>query len=360
VVSAGYGIFYDRYVLSYLGRAFDKNGLHAFEQVANGPAAAALFQGAAGGSLLTPAAGIAPSIFRADPSLPTSYSEQASLGLQYLVEKNTTFEATYHFTRGVKLSRTRNINLAPPVTLTLANAASLGFTAPTAQQIGQPVFSGARLGPTYDNIYQLENAAGSTYHGLSISLNRKLTELNFSANYTISKTLDDASDFDEQPQNPYAVWAEKALSRNDQRHRFTLTALWEVKFGTEGWKKVVGKLELAPILTIGSGRPVDPLVGVDANHSGAWPFDVRPVGLARNSLKTPTVANVDFRISKQISVPEHGHVSLMVDFFNMLNRRNITQLNQFYGAGAIGLSGFATPLGPQRPRENQFAVEWEF
>src|SRR5437870_3091183 len=71
VLRAGYGIFYDRHVLANLNRAVSENGAHGFEQVANGNIAANLFPGASGGSLISPAVGIAPSIFRPDPRLAT-------------------------------------------------------------------------------------------------------------------------------------------------------------------------------------------------------------------------------------------------------------------------------------------------
>ena len=360
VFRAGYGIFFDRYVLAYLGRAIEKDGIRGFEQVTYGDTAASLFQGAAGGSLLGPAAGIVPSIYRPDPKLPTTYSQQTSFGAQHQLSKTTSVEANYLFIRGIKLSRTRNVNLQPPVQLTLLNAASLGITVPSPQQVSQLIFPPSRLDPSWNNIYQLEDDASSTYHGLALTLTRKLTELNFSASYTYSKTIDDASDFDEQPQNPFAVDAERALSRNYQAHRFTLSALWEAPAEAAGWMKVLKHVAVAPILTIGSGRPVDALTGLDSNRNGAWPLSARPLGFSRNSLLTPTTANLDFRVKRDVMIRDHGHVSFMLDFFNALNRQNVVQLNPIFGSSATALAGFGNPLGPHRPRETQLAVEWEF
>jgi hypothetical protein len=147
-----------------------------------GDAAATAFQAASGGSLLAPIGGLRPSIFRADPGLATSYSQQTSFAMEHLVARDLTASASYLFVRGVKLSRTRNINLLMP----------------------GPVFGSGRADPRFENIYQLENSAGSTYQGVSFSVNHKMSnELAFSASYTLSKTFDDASDFDEQPQNPF-------------------------------------------------------------------------------------------------------------------------------------------------------------
>ena len=121
--------------------------------------------------------------------------------------------ADYLFTRGVHLPRTRNVNLLSPIVLSAVNAAALEVPTPTEQQLGRPVFPIQRMDPRFDAIYQLEDSASSSHHGLTLSLNRRLSkEWELLAAYTLSKTMDDASDFDEQPQNPYDLRAEWALS----------------------------------------------------------------------------------------------------------------------------------------------------
>src|SRR6266704_4144692 len=111
VFRAGYGVFFDRYVLANLTRAIEKNGSQAFEQVADGNAAVSLFAAAQGGPLVAPVSGIAPSIFQPDPCMATPYSQQASAGAEYLLAKNLTLRADDLFVHGLKLSRTLNVNL---------------------------------------------------------------------------------------------------------------------------------------------------------------------------------------------------------------------------------------------------------
>src|SRR5258708_11391862 len=53
----------------------------------------------------------------------------------------------------------------------------------------------------------------------------------FRSSYTLSKTFDDASDFDEQPQNPFDLRAENAVSRQHHQQRFVFNALWELPIG---------------------------------------------------------------------------------------------------------------------------------
>ena len=369
VLRAGFGIFFDRHLLAAVNRAIDKNGLQAFEQVAYGQVANQIFQSELGGSSTAPIPLVLPSIFTADPHLQTSRSQIASTGVEHMLTPNLTASATFLFARGLHLSRTVNSNLQPPVLLTPQNATSLGIPDPFPQQLGRLVFSPSRLSSKFDGIYQWQNHAGSVYKGMAISLNRRLSnEIEFSGSYTLSKTVDDASDFNEQPENPYLLDAERALSTNDQRHRFVFSGTFDLPFGDEeeGKKpsgvlpKVLGNIEIAPILTIGSGRPINPLTGFDANRSGSFPPSSRPRGFGRNSLRTGTHAQLDLRVLKFFKIGEHGKLDFVVESFNLLNHTNVLALNQFSGAASLPLSEFTAPNKASIPRQLQFSVDLEF
>lgn len=376
VFRAGFGVFYDRYILAFLNRAIQKDGVRAFEQVAEGDAAAAIFQQVAGGKLPAPVPGLRPSIFRSDIGLSTPYSEQVNASIEHLLAKNLTASATYLFVRGVKLPRTFNVNLLPPVILTPTNAESLGVPNPTPQQLGREVFSTARKDLTFDSVYQLENSSSSTYHGLSLTLNKRMSnELAFSANYTLSKTVDDASDFDEQSQNPFDLRADRSLSLSHQRHRFVLSALIDLPFGEEKGShqtstsikdkhdlraSIFSHISFAPIVSLGSGRPVNPLTGVDSSRNEAFPLSARPLGLSRNSRRPPAFTSIDLRVVKFLKFPAGRRLNFVLEFFNVLNHRNITQINPFFGSGSAPLSGFATPTDAANGRQVQLSLDFEF
>jgi hypothetical protein len=371
VLRAGYGVFFDRYLLAFLNRGMQLDGNRAFEQLAFDNAAAALWQATRGALAVSPVSTIAPSVYRPEPGMATPYSQQANFGIERLLGRNTTASAAYLFVRGVKLPRTVNVNLAPPVALTSANAAALGFPPPEPQQIGRPVFGPARLNPQYNAIYQLQDRSSSTYHGLSLGLNRRLSnEVAFSANYTFSKAIDDASDYDEQPQSPYNFRAERALSANDQRHRFAFSGLFDLPFADEEdrnsgsqnnvVKILLGNIEIAPIFAVASGRPLDPLVGFDANHSSAFPLAARPLGRARNSIMSASTANLDVRLLKFFNVKPHGKLDFVVEAFNVFNHRNVSALNPVYGAGVFPVSSFLQPVETLKPRQLQFSIDFEF
>jgi len=373
VLRAGYGMFFDRYVLANLSRAIEKNGSQAFEQVADGNSAVNLFALAQGGPLAAPDPAIAPSIFRPDRQMATPYSQQASAGGEYELAKNLTLRGNYLFVHGLKLPRTINVNLLPPVVLTVANAGALGVANPMPQQIGREVFTPGRRNPQFDDIYELQDSAASTYHGASLTLSRRMNEeLEFSASYTLSKTFDDASDYDEQPQNPFDLRAENAVSRQQQQQRFVFNALWDLPIGDEeekggkseentGWlTQTFGHIEVAPILTFESGRPVNPVTCLDSNQNHAFPLSARPLDFGRNSLTTPALFTMDFRALKYFPFGGKKRLDVVAEFFNLFNRANVSQINPVFGSGLTPIAGFKQPIAGTGARQIQFSLDFEF
>lgn len=194
-------------------------------------------------------------------------------------------------------------------------------------------------------------------------------ELEFSASYTLSKTFDDASDFNEQPQNPLDLRADRAVSVQHQQQRFTANALWELPIGEEEagktpmdtWvTRAFGHIELAPILTVDSGRPVNPLTGIDSNGSHPLPLSARPPAFGRNSLRTPMLANIDLRILKYFPFGKTARLDLVAEAFNLLNRANVGQTNPVFGTGLSPIAGFLQPVTGTGARRIQFSLDFEF
>ena len=370
VLRGGFGIFFDRYLLSTVNRIEEFDGLRATQQIAEGADAASLYQ--SGSFFTAPHTGIAPSIWQAQPRLANPYSETASFGIERQLPAQWTASAEYRFVHGVKMGRTVNVNLPPPVPLTLANAPSLGIPAPTAQQIDRPIFPSQRLNPAYDAINQFQTEASSNYNGLTVTLNRQFNEeFELMAGYTFSKTIDDASYDTEQPQNPYALNDERALSLEDQRHRFVLSGLWVLgpdlddpqdaaKGGVSNpLLKALYGLEFAPILAVDSGFRANPLTGVDTNLEHIYPFAARPLGLTRNSLQTPPNVDFDLRILKMVPI-WRGHLDIVAESFNLLNKQNIDLINPVYGSGATAEPQFKQPIQVADPRRIQFSLDYEY
>ncbi len=369
VVRGGFGMFYDRYTLANLNRAMEIDGAQAFQHIAGAPLAASLFRGSAGGPLTLPVPGFEPSIFRPDARLATPYSAQTSFSVEHQLNANMTLALSYLFVRGIKLSRTRNINLMPPTLVTPENSSQVNALNGSPLQLGSQFFTPARLNPAFNGIYELEDNASSIYHGFTLSLNRRLAQdFEFVVNYTFSKAIDDASDFSEQPRNPYNLRADRGVSLYDQKHRLVINGTFDLPIGDEDapgtrqdlLTRIFKNIELAPIVTVQSGEPVNPLTGLDSNGSQPWPFSARPIGFGRNTLLTPATATVDFRVLKFFPVREHAHLDVVAESFNLFNHTNVSQLDPYFGPGLTPLPGFGTPINAFNSRQIQFSLDFEY
>lgn len=331
VFRAGAGLFYDRYPLAYLNDAIQKDGVHGFEQYATGEMATRAFLTSQGGALSTPLRGISPSIYRPDPVFPTTYSRKVTAGVERSLGTNTTFTINYAWVRGFHLPRIRNI---------------------------------ARVLPA---VYQLEQTSRSAYQGVSVSLNRRLSrELTYLVSYGTGRTRDDASDYDEHPLDPGNLRLDWAPSRQHQAHRAAASALLELPAeelqNAPGWiRNSLSHITLAPILTVGSGRPINALDTTDRFRTGAFPISARPFDLARNPFFGPGTVSLDLRIMKGFWVkPERAVLLLAVESFNLANHTNALRMSPYYAAGAQRLSSYRGLVETLNARQVQFSLSLEY
>ncbi|HET8547671.1 MAG TPA: TonB-dependent receptor [Bryobacteraceae bacterium] len=307
VVRAGAGLFYDRYPLGWLKDALQKDGVRGYETYG------------VGGDVARPVQ----ATWQASRHLPSTYSRKFSAGVEYGLDKVTTLTLEAAHIRGFHLPRTRNTaGGLPPV-------------------------------------YLLEQTARSSYAGATIAVNRRLAkEVAWLASYTCGRTHDDGSDFDEQPMDPMNIRADWALSRQDQRHRVSASAVFEMPSGELSWLE---RITMAPILTAGSGRPINALLTTDAYRTGAYPVSARPAGLGRNPFRTKPAITLDVRVMKTIPMQE-GRALLQfgVESFNVLNHTNPERVSQYFAADRERIRTYGEALENLPARQVQFLVQYEF
>jgi hypothetical protein len=360
ILRGGYGIFYDKLFLlaarnALLARAtITLSGTPASTQFALG-AFPQSTQLPVGTSVPQPGLNIL------DSHMDTPYAQQANLGLEHQLGGNWMVGASYTFVRGVRLLQSNNINLAPPTVLTAANAASLGVSSPSPQQIGRPYYTG-RLYPNFNAVQEVSAAGGSTYNGLDITLQKRFSQgLQFRANYTLSKAIDNASDFvqAQQPNDPYTPGAERSLSYEDQRHRFTFTGIWELPFRN----MVAGGWTLSALATVHSGIPYNVVVGSDVNGDQNSSSDRPLIGgvpIGRNTYIGPGSATVNVRISRVFPYRERFRIQILGEAFNLMNHVNFTFVNTTWGAALTPRSTFGQYLAAADPRQIQLGLRLRF
>ncbi|HWY08132.1 MAG TPA: carboxypeptidase regulatory-like domain-containing protein [Candidatus Acidoferrales bacterium] len=147
--------------------------------------------------------------------------------------------------------------LANPITLVGLRP----FSSPNCQPLNpNPLTSGCPADgtPTFGSIFNESSASHSNYNSLQALFQKQFSHgLQFQASYTYSKSLDNASSF-EEILNPTNFNATYGPSLYDARHRFVFNYVWELPVPKyEGFKgKALNGWELSGIYTYQSGFPI--------------------------------------------------------------------------------------------------------
>lgn len=287
------------------------------------------------------------SAFAQDFQVP--YTEQASITAEREVLHRTSIGIGYLYVAGRHLIRARDANLPQPVIedYPVFDDTGTNFTgrflpvesfstwqfAPSLTCPFPPCINPlARPISNVGAITVFESAASSTYHGVTFSAKRRLTDgLYFRLGYTWAQAVDDTQDslVSSQPsqvQNTFDPKAEKGRSTTDQRNRFVLAFVADPKpFSREhaAAQKVFNGWTLSGVFSFGSGRPLTAQVSGDANRDGNFSNDRLP-GAARNSFAGPDYASMDFRLMRRFTLTRdrRWRLEAAAEAFNLFNRDN--------------------------------------
>jgi carboxypeptidase family protein len=325
--------------------------------------------------------------FRLEPNFENPYSHQASLAVQRALGGDFAVEVSYLFSRAAHVTRNRDINLfkaSGPINPFSATPTFVRF--PTPAQAAAGITSDFR-NPLrlQDNVY--ESSANSFYHAGTIQVTKRFSRhYSLNANYTLSKTIDEVTDFnsDFSAQDPLSIRRDRALSSFDQRHRAVISGVFTSPFeGDSAVDKVLGDWVFSTIFIGGSGRPFNLLLGFDANGDGRSQSD-RPCirasatsacgpnsNVGRNTGRGEPFYNVDLRLARRFFVNEGRFLEFTFEAFNLFNHTNFIGVNNVVGTLPItdgrprGIEGPA----PTRPlaftsaaaaRQLQFGARFNF
>jgi outer membrane receptor protein involved in Fe transport len=252
--------------------------------------------------------------------------------------------------------------------------------------------------PVFTGIFAQDTIASSAYNSLQVSLEKRFSHgLQFTAAYTWSKSIDEASSF-EGILNPLPNANNYALSLFDARDRFVISYYWDVpapKYSGFAGKMLDG-WAVSGITTYQTGFPIRITSSSDNElmNSGDFEYPGEPnqiapftwqrpqgngnyyfnnpsnqnliftesnvFGYVGNAPRTiccgPGISETDFVVIKNIPVTERTHFEFRGEIFNIFNH------TQFYNPDGNSTDGaqFGQVTEVKPPRLVQFALKFYF
>jgi hypothetical protein len=348
-IHGGYGIYFDRITLEIMSleRGLDGRALAIEVRAGNAlsdPTGAPIFIDPATGrfrpgaptfsnpftGFILPGAG-ASGINIIDNGLQNPMVQQFNFGIQHELARDFVLRADYIHNFGTHFIIGRTIGV-----------------------VNNPVVGGP------DRVVNLESSVKTKYDGLLLSLEKRFSsKYQFRASYTLSKAFNYANDdqipFSNGPVNPNNVQLDYGPTPNDRRHYFTFSGAMELPYG----------IQLAPILTLSSGVPMDILLpdassripilqrnaggrqfktGADLNRfltqlNAAGGVNGQSMPLVRDDAQfNDNFSSFDLRLSKAFRLGERVRLEPIVEVFNLFNVTNIL------GVSNVNYSGFSNVL----------------
>jgi Carboxypeptidase regulatory-like domain len=253
--------------------------------------------------------------------------------------------------------------------------------------------------PVFSSIFAQDTIANSAYNSLQASLEKRLSRgLQFELAYTFSKSIDDASSF-ENSLRPICSRCNRSLSLFDARQRLVISYLWELPVPKyQGFKgKVVDGWAVSGITSFQSGFPISIKSSNDSELENSFDFELpgKPDLIAsfhkldprKNSLyafdpasfalpqqtanSTPLqllgssprticcgggISNFDFSVQKIVSLAEGKHFEFRAEFFNIFNHAQFLNPDGNISDG----TDFGRVKHTRDPRQVQFALKFAF
>jgi Carboxypeptidase regulatory-like domain len=204
---------------------------------------------------------------------------------------------------------------------------------------------------------QYDSIGSSIYHGLTASFTKQFGRgLQFQANYTWSKAIDDTSDYSSlsTPFRPDLVSADRSLSDFNITHNFVANAVYTTSHHSHGslFPRILADISISPIVYARSGAPFTLLVpGITSNGAGDHLSEARPYHEGRNTGIGPAFYSWDMRISKALYLRQDSalRLDLIAQATDILNHTNFSAVNNIfpdtYQPGTNASAIVSTPEG---------------
>jgi outer membrane receptor protein involved in Fe transport len=325
----------------------------------------------------------APNAYGVDRNFKTGYVQYFSLNAEHQIMKDTKLAIGWVGSKSTNLAKRIDMNGADPSPL--------------------PVQPRRYLSQNFSSIPITFSQGKATYNGLTVELERRYAQgLYLTGSYVWSKTLSDVfSAWDyylASYQDPRCTQTcEKGLASQDVRHRFVVSAIWDLPVGKghrllpdlkgplqymlAGW-------EVGAIISAQGGQPQTVNLPGDPLHTGLiyggsarpdltgnpnlsgsqrsvdqWfntaaftlPAPFTPGTAGQGIVIGPGIVNADLSLYKNFTLTERFKLQFRSEFFNAFNHTNFLQPNVTFGT-----PGFGKIFGARNSRDIQFALKLMF
>ncbi len=295
------------------------------------------------------------------PAFPTSLASPPPgfvLPRQSINAVDPDFETQSAWLSNVQLERALNNDLA--VTVGYVNSTGRGLPVlidvnlvPSGETLadGRPIFSAARVNPTFDRINMFQSIGDSTYNAFTATLTKRMTHgWMTQATYTLARGVDNApltstyvvGSGDDRVSDPTNPDRDEGLTPFNQTHTLSVSAVIAPQVGGGGLGALLlNNNQLGFILQANSGLPFNIRSNVDLNRDGV--MNDRPLGLERNFGRLGRVANLDLRYSRFILVGGTWRGELFFEAKNLFDVENVASVNRVVTTNAFGELAAALP-----------------
>jgi len=294
--------------------------------------------------------------FTVQPDFKTQYTIQASASVAQELAPNLSLELGYVYYAGVHIQLIQEANL-------MESGLVDPFVGP--YYVPKPGFTNGEPNSTITQNDDTTSAGHSTYNGMTVSLTKRYGHgLQFQANYTWSKAIDDVSDFSSQstPFRPDLLNLDRSVSDFNIKNSFVANAVYTspTHHSGDGFVRYLySDFVIAPIVQVRDGVPFTELVpgigGAASNGNSSHTNEARPFHEGRNLGIGAGYSTFDMRISRSIALKRDSalRLNLIAQSSNILNHTNFTSVQNIFPNTAVTNSeGVTTSAVVSTPEGN--------
>lgn len=279
------------------------------------------------------------SVTTVSPKFKNEYTWNATLQLSRELARHDSILLGYVLAGGRNLQYLHNIN---PINTNFGVLAD-----------GRPVFdptvsATTRVDPRFNQVNQLESGANSSFNALIFNYTHSLVRgIQLNANYTYSHSISDAPDVNSFEQS---IAVEDTTNRKRDRansivnhpHAFNMTAVIEPTFSLSNHvaNEFVNHNMLALLTNVMSGDQTSVLTNLQINGDTSSAAVTRPIGVGRNTVRSPNVYQVDGRFTRTFpKLFDRVSASVFVEANNLFNHTNVTSLTTTQAVNPLNTNG---------------------